>query len=86
MFLDLNGFKKINDDFGYDAGDYVLKSTASRLRNSLNEKDSLIHLGDDEFLIFATIENDNSEKDIINIIQRRIKETINQAILLREKS
>lgn len=53
MFLDLNGFKGINDEFGHDAGDVVLCEFASRVRGSVRQSDLVARLGGDEFAILA---------------------------------
>lgn len=53
MFLDLNGFKGINDEFGHDAGDFVLCEFASRVRGSVRESDVVARLGGDEFAVLA---------------------------------
>lgn len=50
-FLDLDNFKEINDRFGHDAGDGVLRCMADLLRTSLREGDTLIRWAGDEFLI-----------------------------------
>ncbi|OGB33934.1 MAG: hypothetical protein A3F78_14010 [Burkholderiales bacterium RIFCSPLOWO2_12_FULL_61_40] len=49
-YLDLDGFKAINDNFGHDAGDYLLAALAARMRLSLREGDTLARLGGDEFV------------------------------------
>lgn len=53
FFLDLDGFKKVNDGYGHDAGDIVLREVASRLRNIVDEqKDAFaVRLGGDEFIL-----------------------------------
>lgn len=54
MFIDLNGFRKINDTYGHDAGDKVLKLIAARLRENSRDDDSVSRHGGDEFLYLLT--------------------------------
>ncbi|WP_157995068.1 GGDEF domain-containing protein [Peristeroidobacter soli] len=51
MFIDLNGFKPLNDTYGHDFGDKVLRKTAERLKRSIRGLDTVARLGGDEFLI-----------------------------------
>ena len=50
-FLDLDGFKPVNDQFGHDAGDQVLIEVADRIKNSLREQDTVSRHGGDEFAL-----------------------------------
>lgn len=51
MFLDLDGFKKVNDKYGHELGDIVLKEVGDRIKKCLTEQDIGVRLGGDEFII-----------------------------------
>ncbi len=51
LFMDLNGFKKINDTSGHDAGDKLLQSISNRLSNCVRTSDTVSRHGGDEFVI-----------------------------------
>ncbi|WOJ94679.1 EAL domain-containing protein [Congregibacter variabilis] len=76
-FLDLDGFKLINDSHGHEAGDFVLKETAKRLLSVTREIDTVARLGGDEFAIIMSQIKSRGE---CTVVFRRILETINSPI------
>jgi len=51
MFLDLDGFKQVNDTIGHDAGDELLVETSKRLQDTLRQTDAIYRFGGDEFVV-----------------------------------
>ncbi len=80
MFLDLDGFKAINESLGHEAGDYILIRTGQRLLACVRESDTVARVGGDEFLIIASGIHDlgNAEK-----IVERVHALISQPILFK---
>jgi len=67
-FVDLDGFKAINDNHGHDAGDHLLITLARRMRLALREVDTLARIGGDEFA--AVIVDLNDVRDCEPLLQR----------------
>ncbi|WP_417596451.1 putative bifunctional diguanylate cyclase/phosphodiesterase [Oceanospirillum sp.] len=60
LFVDMDHFKSVNDSFGHEFGDEVLKELAQRLRETTPERTTLIRQGGDEFLVFVREHEDES--------------------------
>lgn len=70
MFIDLDGFKQVNDTYGHGAGDELLKLVAKRLKNTFRESDTVGRLGGDEFLI--CLPHINEQSDAITLADKAI--------------
>lgn len=77
LFIDLDGFKQINDSFGHAVGDTVLRTTAKRLHNCARTSDLVVRLGGDEFVIVC---NDLRKTDDVQILLSRIQEAMSAPI------
>ena len=75
MIMDLDKLKQINDTFGHDAGDYVLRRTVELLCSNLRDNDSLGRIGGDEFLIVCP----NTDLDQVNLLAQRLEKAIADA-------
>ena len=71
IFIDLDNFKHINDHFGHQVGDEVLKHVASSIINHIRKADHIARIGGDEFMLIL---NDISEKNRVNEILDHINE------------
>lgn len=65
LYLDLDGFKNINDTLGHPAGDALIRAVAQRLRNEVRETDLVARLGGDEFAIIQTGITSPGEAEIL---------------------
>ncbi len=77
MFIDLDGFKNVNDSHGHDAGDAVLIEICKRLKSNIRKSDTVGRIGGDEFAVILT-ELDSS--DNAAILAKKIIEAVNQPI------
>jgi diguanylate cyclase (GGDEF)-like protein/hemerythrin-like metal-binding protein len=75
FFLDLDGFKAVNDNYGHEAGDEVLKMTAIRLLACVRDDDTVARLGGDEFAIILNgIENTSDASTVAKKVIKNISE------------
>ena len=65
MFLDLDGFKQINDAHGHEFGDLVLKTVADRIRTEIRETDTVARIGGDEFTMILPRVGSTSDAEIV---------------------
>ena len=71
LFLDLDGFKPVNDSYGHSAGDQVLVEVAARLRRASRTVDTVARLGGDEFVVLMEVVAD--ERDCIHFANRLLQ-------------
>ncbi len=75
MFIDLDNFKPINDTYGHNAGDLLLKLAAKRMKDSIRESDTVGRIGGDEFLLLLPAIN--TPQDALNVAEK-IRHEINK--------
>ncbi len=79
LFIDVDEFKLVNDDFGHDEGDVVLAEIARRLRESIRADDQAFRLGGDEF---AIILNPLFDSSLVQTVIARIQACIARPVIL----
>ncbi|MCX9157489.1 sensor domain-containing diguanylate cyclase [Niveibacterium sp. 24ML] len=79
LFVDLDGFKAVNDNFGHDTGDALLKVVAQRLQRALRQGDLVARLGGDEFALLASTSDGAGEA---RALAERLIRTISEPIHL----
>lgn len=80
MFIDLDGFKPVNDAFGHHMGDQLLREVSQRLREDLRSQDTLARIGGDEFVLLVQLTQPN---DALGLAERQVV-LINRAFQVAE--
>jgi diguanylate cyclase (GGDEF)-like protein len=81
LFIDLDGFKKVNDTAGHAAGDELLQHAAQRLREAIRPHDKMVRFGGDEFV--AIVENVAERTDAAHVAER-VQSAFNQPFRLAQ--
>lgn len=82
LFVDLDGFKAVNDTLGHEAGDHVLQQVAKRLQSCVRESDTVGRIGGDEFIIVLTGLHDPEHS---TLVAEKVIKTISQPFAFEGK-
>lgn len=74
-YLDLDGFKEVNDTFGHPAGDELLRELAARLRNIVRTADTIARFGGDEF---AVLQRSSGDRETAGLLAERMIRAVEQ--------
>jgi diguanylate cyclase (GGDEF)-like protein len=78
FFIDLDGFKLLNDTLGHDAGDFILKEIAAGLSETIRDTDIVARIGGDEFVvIMSPLNNESKKQDFVLRLFEAIDKTRN---------
>ena len=80
LYIDIDGFKRVNDSFGHAAGDELLRTVAERLSESLRQGDTVARLGGDEFVVLMESYFPDSDPELV---AQRICEAVARPSALR---
>ena len=79
MFLDLDGFKLVNDTLGHNVGDLLLRETSRRLSGCVRDTDTVARLGGDEFTVIMPSVTDTRQ---VPVIAQRVLDSLSEAFVL----
>jgi len=83
MYLDLDGFKAVNDNYGHDIGDLLLIEVSKLFKNKLRSQDYLARLAGDEFLVIVT---DMSDEQSLPMLAGRLIASLQKPLVLENNS
>jgi diguanylate cyclase (GGDEF)-like protein len=72
IFIDLDGFKRVNDDLGHHTGDHLLREVGRRLRSALREDDVVVRYGGDEFIVVCEVPDVSGARDVAERLRRNL--------------
>jgi diguanylate cyclase (GGDEF)-like protein len=76
IYIDLDDFKQVNDQYGHSAGDQYLRQAAQRMKRQLRPSDLLARLGGDEFAVLVTnVHTQGDVEDVARRLERSFKES-----------
>ncbi|MFB2639582.1 diguanylate cyclase domain-containing protein [Shewanella bicestrii] len=82
LFLDLDNFKPVNDEFGHDVGDKLLQEVAKRLTGNIRQIDTITRLGGDEFVILLEhLPNEES----VPVLTQKITQAVTAPYIIHER-
>jgi diguanylate cyclase (GGDEF)-like protein/PAS domain S-box-containing protein len=81
LYIDLDNFKPVNDSRGHAFGDRVLKATATRLKQSIRNSDTIARIGGDEFVLLL---EDTTDKNAITTMAETLIKKLSQTLIIDE--
>lgn len=82
LFIDMDDFKKINDNYGHDVGDAVIRNFSRRLKEALGEETMICRMGGDEFIILL----EDVSKEKVDLEIENIKESLKNPIIINNNN
>lgn len=83
LYMDLDGFKAVNDSHGHQTGDLLLQEVAHRLKESTRNEDAIFRLGGDEFLVIVNTKNEAKEH-ALSVIANNLIRNINKPYVISD--
>ena len=81
LFIDVDGFKHVNDNYGHAAGDQLLMNIGERLRDAVRQEDTVGRLGGDEFVVLSELRRGEAG---LNLLADRLTEVLRESVELED--